>query len=503
MADELGMVWDCGATNLTVAAVDAAGRIRASAGRPNGPVPQPGAPDDWRIWDLDGVWASLCEASREVCGQVDRTGIKAVIVTTWGADGAPVKRDGTLTHPPIAWLCPRTAPLTDRIVEQVPARDLFMKTGYQVISFNTLLRWMWLRENEPEALDQADGWLMMSGLLNQRLCGEMSIDPTAASTAMAMDSGRRDWSPELLALAGMDASCFPEWVQPGRVIELITPQAVEATGLPSGTAVVAGGHDTQFALVGSGARPEEAILSTGTWEIATIRVDRFEPNDVGFSEGLIIEADCLPGLWDPQMLMMGSGVLEWLGKGFYADAGEGECLYALMIEEAEKAGPGAGGVTLVPSFVGDTGPTAKHGTLGTVTGLTLNTTRGDLYRAGLEGLSFQLKDALRILSEATGFTPAGLRVVGGGSKNPLWNRIRADVTGLPVTVTEQKEATVLGAGIMALVGAGVFASPEEAVASIEFGQRTVEPGTDAPGYAELWPRYAQLPGLLKPHFGVN
>ena len=254
----------------------------------------------------------------------------------------------------------------------------------------------------------------MAGLLSHRLCGELSIDYTGASTMMAMDLGKRTWSPKLLKLAGVDGSFFPRWVESGETIGTVTAKASKATGIPAGVPVTAAGHDTQFAPVGSGARVQE-----------------FPANRAGFNGGLIIEADALPGLFQPQLLMMGSGVLEWIARHFYADVAKSKKLYATMIGEAQGFGPGSGGVGLIPSFVAGTGPTKRYNTLGTILGLTINAERGQVYRAALEGLCCQLRLAIEMLAEATGFAPRGIRLVGGGSKNDLWNQLRADVTGLP------------------------------------------------------------------------
>jgi L-fuculokinase len=195
--------------------------------------------------------------------------------------------------------------------------------------------------------------------------------------------------------------------------------------------------------------------------------------------------------------MMGSGVLEWVRETLYAGADGRAGTYETMIEEASRLNPGSGGVMMVPSFVPDAGPTKKHGTRGTVVGLGLASTRGHVYRAALEGLAFQLKDALRILTAATGFEPAGIRVVGGGSRNALWNQIRADACGLPVSVTGHKEATVLGAAIAAWVGAGRFGSLEEGQRSLVTEASVVEPSADAGAYSELFERYALLAPALK------
>ena len=503
MARRIAIVMDCGSTTTRVVAVDESGKLLAQASAPSGPAPQKDGKKGWLVWDLDALWRRLAKLSQKVCCQIAPKDIVAVTITTWGADGAPVDANGKLTCPPIAWACPRTEPTAEAITRHVSAWELFKTTGYQVISFNTLLRLIWLRENEPRALDDAKAWMMMAGLLSHRLCGETSIDYTGASTMMAMDLGKRTWSPKLLKLAGVDGSFFPRWVESGETIGTVTAKASKATGIPAGVPVTAAGHDTQFAPVGSGARKGEAILSSGTWEILLARVPEFPANRAGFNGGLIIEADALPGLFQPQLLMMGSGVLEWIARHFYADVAKSKKLYATMIGEAQGFGPGSGGVGLIPSFVAGTGPTKRYNTLGTILGLTINAERGQVYRAALEGLCCQLRLAIEMLAEATGFAPKGIRLVGGGSKNELWNQLRADVTGLPVTTIEQKEATVLGAAICAFVGTGVYRSVPAAQKAMKFVATTFRPSKRRSDYGRLYDDFRALLPKLKPHYSRN
>jgi len=496
MSDDLVVVLDCGATNARAIAVNETGEIEAAAGRPSEPAPQPDSPEEWRIWPLQGVFGKLAEACREAVAGLDASRVKAVTTTTFGADGAPVAADGSLTYPVISWQCVRTEPLARGIADYMDPWRLFETTGYQVIPFDTILKLIWLRENAPAALESAECWMMMPGLLSFLLCGERSIDPTAAGTMMAMDMARRTWSDEILSLAGLEASFFPRWVEPGGVIGELTAEAAQATGLPAGIPVVAAGHDTQFAAVGSGAGPGEAILSSGTWEIAMLRQERYEATRQGFEEGLIIEADAEPGRWNPQLLMMGSGVLEWIRESFYGEIADRAQAYPAMIADAERLPVGSHGVTVLTSFVPDTGPTAKYRTEGTILGLAINTERGQVYRAGLEGLCCQLRYALEILTECTGFDARGIRLVGGGARNALWNQLRADVTGLPVTTIAAEEATVLGAAIFAFMGAEVFSSVEEGRQRAELGERTIEPSPEREPYDDLYGAYREmLPGL--------
>ena len=499
MAQPAVLVIDCGATNITVVAIDARGKALARAGEPNEPVPQPDAPKGWFVWDLDALWALIARCAQKVVAQVGPDRLKAVTVTTWGADGAPVDSAGNLTHPLIAWRCERTADLAESLGDRLGRDRLFRIAGYPVISFNTLFRMAWLARNAPDALERADHFLMTPGLVSLRLCGKPSIDPTIASTGMNMDLASRDWSDELLRDVHFPRRLLPPWVEPGSVIGPLTPDAACATGLRTGTPVVAAGHDTQFAVLGSGVAPGEALVSSGTWEILIARADGFAPNDAALEGGLLFECDAQPRRWNPQLLMMGSGVVEWVASKWYAHLKTRDDRYDRMIAEADDEPPGAAGCVLMPPFTG-TGPLQKFGTRGTLLGLTLNTTRGQVYRAALEGLAYQLRDALAVFNDAVGLQPQALRVVGGGAKNALWNQIRADVTGLPVVVPAEVEATALGAAMAALVGAGVYASFDEARHAIDFGETLTEPSPASAHYEPLYQAYRALAPALAPFY---
>jgi L-fuculokinase len=494
--NEVVLVIDCGSTNLTVAAVDTGGRIVASAARPNGPVPQEGG-EGWLVWDLDAIYRAACACIQTVMAEAGKPSVAAVTVTTWGADGAPITADGELTYPPIAWQCPRTDEIAPRITAELGSQRLFAITGYQPMPFNTLYKLAWLRENTPEALDRATAWLMMAGLLSYRLCGKPSVDITGASTTMAFDLMKGTWSDELLRAVGLDASFFPPLVYPGEVIGALTPAAAVQAGLGAGVPVVAAGHDTQFAPIGSGAGKDEALLSTGTWEIAMLRTPTPVTSAFAFEGGILTEADAVKGLYDPQLLMMGSGVLEWVREKLFSTVSDRDVAYETMIAEASALAPGADGVMMVPAFMPTAGPARRYGTAGTVVGLGLSSTRAHLYRAALEGLCFQLRQALEILTEATGFRPQRVRVVGGGAKNDLWNRLRADVCRLPLMVSETKEATVLGGAVAAWVGAGWFSSLTEGEQSISADARMLEPSDQAGRYEGLFERYRKIAPSLR------
>jgi xylulokinase len=91
--------------------------------------------------------------------------------------------------------------------------------------------------------------------------------------------------------------------------------------------------------------------------------------------------------------------------------------------------------------------------------------------------------------QAMGLALEQIRAVGGGARSPLWRQIKADVTGLPVTLLQTVETTALGAGLLALVGKGYAGTLAEAV---EASVHTVETRLPNPINAERYQAYYQI-----------
>lgn len=483
--NDVVLVLDCGATNVRAITVDSRGNIRHSSYESNQAVRQ--FPDkDWLIWDLEAIWEKLVRCTRDIVAKAGRDRIVAMVVTTFGDDGAPVDSRGDLLYPIISWQCPRTVPVTERIDEYIPFDDLFSISGEQVMRQHTVMRLIWFLENSPGLIENAHAYLMTPGLINHRLTGRMVNDPTTADCTMLIDIKKRAFSSDLLGRLGLEPSFFGDMVEPGEVIGPLTNEAASLLGLPPGVPVVAAGHDTQFAVCGSGCLPFEAVLSSGTWEILFLRHHSPVISDAAREAGLKNECDAVPGLFNVGQQWIGSGALEWAAKLFFQDLAPEPDRYAKMIAEARDHPPGAGGVFVEPSFLQGSGVTGHLHTAGTILGLTLHTERGHIYRAFLEGLSFHLRISMRLLTEHTGFVPEVLTLVGGGARNDLWNRIRADVLNTPIRLTRQQENTVVGAAVFGFIGAGIFKNFDDAYNEIDFFSDIIEPSRDKTVYDDLF-----------------
>ena len=141
------------------------------------------------------------------------------------------------------------------------------------------------------------------------------------------------------------------------------------------------------------------------------------------------------------------------------------------ISGAEKVPSGCNGVKVIPRFYEEL--KGKPG--GQILGLTMESTRDEIYRAMLEALSFRLAEGKNALENAGGFKAENILCVGGGSKNRLWNRLRAQYTGIPVKIISQKETTVLGASLFVQAACGNASTPEEARSLIDYKTEIIEP----------------------------
>jgi len=481
------LVLDCGATNLRAIAVDETGKIMASHVLPNRTVNDP-LYKGGLIWDIEEIWQKFVTCTQQVMHALKDTEIGAVTVTTFGVDGAAMRNDGTLCYPAISWQCSRTVPVMDAIGKYIDPQRLYNLTGLQSYHFNTINKLVWLKENRPEVLQGMDHYVFMPSIFLQKLSGEFVSDATMAGTSMLTDLKKRDFSQEILTNIGLSTSIFPKLVEPGTIVGKITPAAARELGIKVGIPVVAAGHDTQFAVYGSGASINEPVLSSGTWEILMVRANGDSVSLPKQEEGVTIELDAEKGLIDLGIQYVASGVLEWVSKLFYPDLQKNPDLYDIMIEEARQIEAGCKGVTVIPELFQSVFVNGK----GSISGLQHDTTSAHIYRATLEALSYYTRHGLDMIQKAGNFKAESVIVVGGGARNSLWNQIRADVLGIPVKVSDRKETTVIGAALFAMPAAEIYASISEASQNVASNNYIYEPGADSAAYQQLYQNYQSV-----------
>lgn len=484
---DIAIVFDCGATNIRVVAINIAGEIIASKSFPNETDEDPFYPGG-KIWDFDKLWGKLCKAARIVCNEIDTGRVAGITVTTFGVDGTFTDSNGEIIYPVISWQCQRTQPIMTNIEKYIPTKELFEISGVFPYSFNTIHKIIWFKENRPEIIQNAYRFLFMPSLIIQRLTGHLQNDTTMSGTSMMFDLKKRNFSKTILSKIGVDDCLFGELAEPGDFAGAMHKRSSDSTGLLEGTPVFFAGHDTQFAIFGSGAALNQPVLSSGTWEILMARTNSFNSGAKELHNCLTTEADSQVGKFNIGQNWLGSGVLEWFSRNFYSDL-SGDQLYNTMIAEAEEIVASSHGLIIDPAFYKD----AVHIKSGIISGLTIQTKRGEIYKAILESLAYRLRWGIDMLQDAGKFKADKIICVGGGSKNRIWNQLRADICQIPIQIIDQKETTVLGAALHIFSGCGLFDSVEKARNSIKFKPQIIYPSNkDSNVYNLFYEEYLSL-----------
>jgi len=150
------------------------------------------------------------------------------------------------------------------------------------------------------------------------------------------------------------------------------------------------------------------------------------------------------------------------------------------------------GVMVIPHWKGTGTPEMAPGACGTITGLTAETTTGDIYRAILEGLCFEMRYNRDQLKEC-GIVFDSLSATGGGARSDVWLQMKADILQVPVTPLQTNDAGAAGGAMLAAVSQGVFANLADASADFVIHRDTFMPNQEyAEAYDEKYKKFKSI-----------
>jgi xylulokinase len=497
---------DLGSSSLKCVIYDLAGTVVASGARPTERFhPNPDHPE-WTVWQPDQIWGGTAAAVQEAVAQLaDPSRIRAVAVTGMGMDGVPVDEHGNCLYPFISWHDPRTEAQLRWWEDHIGALKGFTIGGSVLWRFSTALRLLWMAEHEPEILARTDKWLLIEDFLNFKLCNRRATDYSMASCTLLFDQHKRDWSPELLTQAGIERRLLCDAYPSGTVLGEVTASAAAATGLPVGTPVVLGGHDYLCGALPVGAfRPGVVMDVTGTWEIVLAAI----PTPVLTPEvqrlGVTVETHVARDTYAVWGGAVAADMLEWYRKEYGFEAQQraeaaGGVDWEYLMADAAASPPGARGAMFLPHMSAAGCPVVDARSLGAFVGLSNFVERGDMLRAIVEGLDYQVLDIVEAFKTGLGICPERLVAVGGATRNAFWMQNKADITGLPIDVPEVEEATPLGAAILAGIGVGLYRDEQDAFERVYKPGKTYQPDPQlSTKYTGWYQIYKQLYPLLKP-----
>lgn len=431
---------------------------------------------------------------------VDAGAIVAVGVAGQSWACVSLDRDGQPLGATPIWMDTRSKELCASAVERVGAEAIFEVSQNRLSPGYTTGKILWMRANQRDLYARTRWFLQSNSWIVHELTGALTFDisQTYGVHGLRAQDGTADES--LCEALGIPLDRLPEVVESSQVVGRVTAQASARTGLLEGTPVVAGGLDAACAALGAGVHAVGDVQEQGGQAGGmSIVVDR----PVG-DPSLILGRHVIPGVWLLQGGTIAGGaslrwIVEQVGAAEYREArSSGRGIYEEVSVAAGASRAGSGGVVFLPYLAGERSPLWDPNARGVLYGLSLSTTRGDMYRAVMEGVAFSLEHNLEV-ARATGATIGELIAVGGASSSEVWTQIKADVTGQTFKVPATDSATTLGAAMLAGLGVGLWTDAADAIASTVSISRVHEPNAAlAEIYARNYQVYRSLYDRLRP-----
>ncbi|MDE0134127.1 MAG: FGGY family carbohydrate kinase [Acidimicrobiaceae bacterium] len=395
---------DIGTTGIKAIAFDESDGELAAAIRPT-PTHRSGETTDY---DADELWETACDVLRDMNSQLAARGhrARAIAPASMAESGVLLDASGRPLAPVIAWFDQRTQQQTDWWAQRVGTGRTQQIAGVSPHAVFTASKMLWMREHQPEAWAAGRHWLLMADWMAYRLCAELATDYSLASRTMLFDLAARDWSAELFESADLDRALMAPTVQAGTALGRVQPDAATATGLPSDTVVAAGGHDHVCAAFALGViEPGMLLDSIGTAEAFFLVTEELDTTGrvagSGMSQGLHVAQErtfVMLGLHN------GGGRIDAARQRLGLDWD------TFMSNAAQPSSP---------------------------------------ERAVIVELARDAHERIAHLVDATGTTPKRHLVTGGGSRNPLLLAAKQELSSRPIEVSDQPEATALGAAMLA------------------------------------------------------
>lgn len=466
---------DVGTQSVKLLAYDAAlCRVVASHGRPLELIAgDDGSREQEAGWWLDAIRACFAELEPALRAQV-----AAIGVSGQQHGFVPLDAAGRVLAPAKLWCDTSTQRECDEIMAATGGpRGCVALAGNPILAGYTASKLPWTRRHRPDVYRRLADILLPHDYVNFWLTGERWMECGDASGTGWLDVRTRRWSTPLLAATdgGRDlAACLPPLVEADTSFS-IAPAIADELGLPRTVRVSAGGGDNMMAAIGTGnVVPGVLSMSLGTSGTLFAHADRPVVDDAGRWAAFCSST----GGWLPLICTMNCTVAtENVARVLGFDSREGDAVMA-------GTQPGAGGLTMLPFFNGERTPDLPHARA-SLHGMDAgNLTRGNLYRAAMEGATYALRHGYDAW-QAAGLRFDAIRLTGGGSHSAAWRQMVADVFELPVDVPAQAEGAAFGAALQALWALDHADGGHAELAAIArehvrlAPERSTHPGTDA------------------------
>ena len=408
-------------------------------------------PEIWRkaLYDIARDVGDWCKDHNEEVEMISLTAQRTSII--------PVDHKGDRLCDAVMWQDKRNIEVCTRL--SAMNGQIIRKSGTMVNPVFSGSKMAWLKETQPEIYKKADRIFVVADYLLYHMTGQRKLDRTYASRSHLMNLRTGRWDSVLLDIFGIEKNKLCNLIDPGELHGYTNEKFAASTRLKTGIPVYSAGGDQQCSALGMGIYEEgdmEVTSGTGAFIIGIT-----EKVPIVLLGNPIINYSAVKGKYIVEAsILTCSAAFDWFCNNFYKEV-NGD-VYQKIDQEISQSPPGANGCMLLPFFQGRATPQWNPKATASFTNVTLSTTRGDMVRALLEGIAYEIRNNLDIVEGQIGKADQ-IHIGGGLSNSHEFNQIQADVYGRKLIHYQHREAGIIGAWTSTMVESGKVSDHEEAL----------------------------------------
>lgn len=412
--------------------------------------------------DPNIVWNSTKKVIKTAAQVVDEQ-ILGVSISSFGESFVPIDKDGNVLYHSMVYTDKRGIEENKELCNAISSEQIQERTGLLPSSTYSLPKMMWLKKNEPMIYSKIWKFLPYGSFLLFKLGGVTVVDYSLAARTMVFNVKERIWDNKILEVSGIAKSLLPDVYEMGTNVGIISEKIADELNVSKGIKLVTGAHDQICCAIGSGVH-ELGTAMDGMGSVDCI-CPVFNENQIDARkyDTVFPTVPYVNNTYTTYAYIYDGGtLLKWYRDKF----GQSEVIEAtkkgLNVYDiyTQNAPTEPTNIFVLPHFSGSACPYMDEEAKGAIIGLDIQTDKNMIFRAILEGISFELKINLRKLQEA-GIEINSLIASGGGSRSDFWLQIKADIFNKPIKSLKMKEAGTLGVIIITSVAEGLFSSLEE------------------------------------------
>ncbi|WP_342513562.1 xylulokinase [Sporosarcina sp. FSL K6-1522] len=454
-------------------------------------------PEDW--------WNAVCTSTKQL---IEQLGISSEDIQVVSFSGQMmgclcVDQQGVPLRDSIIWADQRAQKQVEDLEQYLTQEEFYRIVGHRNTASYGIQKLMWIRDNEPEIYEKTYKTLNAKDYIVFKLTNSFYTDYSDGNGMGCFDLENLQWSDRIIKSSGIDPDKLPELKPSTFVAGKVTEEAAKATGLSPSTQVVIGAGDGVTASIGAGSVSEGKTycsLGTSAWVTTTSKKPIFDPE-----MRTVTWAHAIPGYYAPNGTMQyAGGAFNWMKETICTSEKveaerSGNSIYDLINEQIERTPAGSNGLLFLPYLLGERAPRWDSYSKGTYVGITSETTRSEMLRSVLEGVTFNLAIILEVLQKHIDIEE--MVIIGGGAKSEVWRQIIADVFALPVKAPKLlDEAGSMGAAIIGGVGVGIYEDFEVVERFITINQSQVNNSDNLELYEKSKRRFDDFYFALRPVF---